>query len=138
MLKIKTASKYKKEQAELSRRNKSHLYKPEYIAQLAAGERWRLPRFSIADSRLPNAPLRVPSRVVAVQHPGGDARQSQSEEHQRTEQLQHPPVVATSCRRLSRVQGGGGGRGGLATGGNSYGARITLTLTTDIVNRLAT
>lgn len=49
----------------------------------------------------------MPSRVIAVQHPGGDARQGQSEDHQSTEQLQHPPEVAregASCRRLSRTE----------------------------------
>ena len=78
------------------KKKKAHLYKPEYIVQLAAGKWWRAPLggISIAVSRVLNAPFRVPSRVIAVQHPGGDARQGQSEDNQRTEQLQHPPVVA--------------------------------------------
>lgn len=95
----------KTQQSSLARRNKAHLYKPEYIAQLAAGKWWGTP-ISITDSRVLNAPFRVPSRVIAVQHPGCDARQGQSEDNQCTEQLQHPPVVAregASCRRLSRT-----------------------------------
>lgn len=88
----------------------AHLYKPEYIVQLAAGKWWRTPLgfISIAGSWVLDAPFRVPSRVIAVQHPGGDARQGQSEDNQSTEQLQHPPVVAregASCRRLSRTGG---------------------------------
>lgn len=87
---------YKINQCRLSRRNKAHLYKPEDIVQVASGKWWRSPfNFSsiTAGSAL-NAPFRVPSRVIAVQHPGGDERQGQSEDNQSTEQLQHPPVVA--------------------------------------------
>lgn len=87
----------------------SHLYEPENVAQLSAGKWWWTPLrlSSIAAGQRLKATFRVPSRVVAVQHPGGDARQGQSEENQGTEQLQHPPEVASegaSCRRLSRTE----------------------------------
>lgn len=90
--------------------DKTYLNKPKYVVQLPTRKWWRGPLSSspVAGSRVLDAPFRVPSRVIAVQHPGGDARQSQPEDNQCAEQLQHPPVVAReggdSCRRLSRTE----------------------------------
>lgn len=81
------------------------------------------------------APFRVPRRVIAVQHPGGDVRQGQSEDNQCTEQLQHPPTVAregASCRRLSRTEKNA------SYWWKQLRARLTLTLTTHLDDHLAT
>lgn len=74
----------------------SYLNEPKYVVQVPAGKWWRTPFRSVPvpGSRVLNASLGVPRRVIAVQHPGGDARQSQSEDNQCAEQPQHPPVVA--------------------------------------------
>lgn len=98
----------------------AHLYKPENVVQLVAGKWWRASfrSISITGTRVPNAAFRVPSRVIAIQHPRGDERQSQSEDNQRTEQLQHPPVVARKGGLAAAVCPGQGKKK-LATGGGN-------------------
>lgn len=74
----------------------SYLDEPKYVVQVPAGKWWRAPLspVPVAGSRALNASFGVPRRVIAVQHPGGDARQCQPEDNQCAEQPQHPPVVA--------------------------------------------
>lgn len=92
---------------------KTDLDEPKYVVQVPAGKWWRaLPLLApvpVAGSRALDTSLGMPGRVIAVQHPGGDARQSQPEDNQCAEQPQHPPVVAregggASCRRQSRTE----------------------------------
>lgn len=111
-----------------------YLNEPEEIFQLAAGK-WRRAALRYGSiSRLTDAPLRVPGRVVFVQHPRGDDRRDQSEENQGAEHLQHPPAVARegpSCHRACGTGKAGGGK----RAGSRPRARITPTLTTDTRNR---
>jgi len=78
----------------------SHLYKPEYIIQLSARERWTIVILITINIIRPlgwwllDAPPGVPGGVVALQQPGGEARQRQPQEHQGAEQPQHPPPAA--------------------------------------------